>query len=83
MELRGGAVGVEVNLYEVSYQIDVVKGQFVETVKDVPMMQSSSSSRFSMMFICTPSTWINVFFLKTRVVLREDGYQKERELAIK
>lgn len=35
LRLRGGAMEVDVDLHEVNYQRDIVKGRFVETVEAV------------------------------------------------
>lgn len=81
--LWGGAV--EVDLHEVSYEIDIIKGRFVETMGDAYALQEGVEL-FCWIFpnVYLHSLYLDKYvYLKTRAILREDYWQKERELDIR
>lgn len=76
---------VEVDLYEVCYEIDIIKGRFMETVGVVYAPQGAVNIFFKIFSDARLySLYLDKYvFLKTRVILREDRYKKEREMAIR
>lgn len=85
LSLRGEAVAIELDLHEVTHEIDIIQGQIVVTIRDVSAPQEVIEL-FCRVFvgITLHSLYLHKYvYLKIRAMLKERRSQMERELAIR
>lgn len=73
LRLRGGAVAIELDLHEVSHEVDIIQAQMVETIRDVSAPQDAIELFFRAFYgVTLHSLYLDKYvYLKVRAMSRE------------